>query len=114
MQEREELHTGREEDTPESSLVKIQEIFDHLPLARQEQILEFAEFILVKHLEEIKVQPLELDSVQQSLENHVDTEVSPEFVSFLKARAKNHKENRDKAKTWEQLEKELYSVTSAE
>ncbi len=83
--------------TFETIISRIVEILEHLPLDRQIELLDFSEFILHKHIQDI-----ENGTFQNTEEEAVVTE---ELKSFLRQRLKAHRENPEGATDWDTLEK---------
>ena len=83
----------------ESIISQIVGILEHLPIDRQLQLLNFTEFVLYKHLQDI-----ENETYQNKEEDAIVTE---ELKSFLKQRLKAHRENPAGSITAEELEEEI-------
>lgn len=85
--------------TFETIISRVVEILEHLPLDRQIELLDFSEFILHKHIQDI-----ENGTFQNTETDFVATE---ELKSFLRQRLKAHRKNPKGATDWDTLEKKL-------
>jgi hypothetical protein len=85
--------------TSETIIYTIIDILEYLPLDRQLQLLDFSEFILHRHIQDIK------NGTFKNTEK--DVPATDELKSFLKQRLKAHRENPEGATDWDILEKKL-------
>jgi hypothetical protein len=83
------------------NLYKLADLFLPLSEDRQLEILDFAEFLFLKHLQNKESVNSSIESIQSELEP------SDELKKLLKARYSEHRKNPELARKWTDVKAEL-------
>ena len=83
------------------NLYKLADLFLPLSEERQLEILDFAEFLFLKHLQNKESVNSSIESIQSELEP------SDELKKLLKARYAEHRKNPELARKWTDVKAEL-------